>query len=75
MPRPATTKMSDYRARQRARGLRPIQIWVPDVRAPQLAAEIRRQSLQVRRRKSEREALDFIESAGDLDADDKDGAS
>ena len=65
MPKAAASKMSDYRARLRAQGLRPIQIWVPNVRAPHLAAEMRRQSLLVRRRKSEREALDFIETAGD----------
>jgi hypothetical protein len=28
----------------RAQGLRPIQIWVPDVRAPDFAAEAHRQS-------------------------------
>ena len=31
----------------RAQGLRPIQIWVPDVRAPSFRAEARRQSLAV----------------------------
>jgi hypothetical protein len=31
----------------RAEGLRPIQIWVPDVRAPGFAAEAHRQSLTV----------------------------
>lgn len=67
MAKTAARKMSDYRARLRAQGLRPIQIWVPDVRAPQLAAEMRRQSILVRRRKSEREALEFIEAAGDWD--------
>ncbi len=31
------------RDKMRAAGLRPIQIWVPDTRAPQFAAECRRQ--------------------------------
>lgn len=31
----------------RARGLRPVQIWVPDVRAASFAAEARRQSALV----------------------------
>jgi len=33
-----------HRARLRAQGLRPIQIWVPDVRSPEFAAEAHRQS-------------------------------
>jgi len=36
-----------HRARLRAQGLRPIQIWVPDVRSPEFAAEARRQSAAV----------------------------
>ena len=36
-----------YRARLRAQGLRPIQIWVPDVRSPEFAAEAHRQSAAV----------------------------
>jgi hypothetical protein len=36
-------KTRDWRARMRARGLRPIQIWVPDTRAPGFAAEAARQ--------------------------------
>lgn len=37
-------KVNAYRARLRAQGLRPIQIWVPDVRSPQFIKEARRQS-------------------------------
>jgi len=37
-------KVRAYRERMRAQGLRPIQIWVPDVRAPGFAAEAGRQS-------------------------------
>jgi hypothetical protein len=33
--------------RIRAQGLRPIQIWVPDVRAPSFRSEAHRQSLAV----------------------------
>ncbi len=59
----ARKKMSDYRARLRAAGLRPVQIWVPDTRAPGFAEEARRQSRLVSQRESEQEALDFIEAA------------
>jgi hypothetical protein len=31
----------------RAQGLRPVQIWVPDVRAPEFAAEAHRQSAAI----------------------------
>lgn len=62
-------KMRDYRARLRAAGLRPIQIWVPDTRAKNFATEARRQSLLVAGRRSEREALDFIEAATEVDAE------
>ena len=37
----------DHRRRLRAQGLRPIQIWVPDVRAPAFKAKAHRQSLAV----------------------------
>jgi hypothetical protein len=39
--------MADYRQRMRAAGLRPIQIWVPDSRAPGFAEKCRRQARAV----------------------------
>jgi hypothetical protein len=36
-----------YRERMRAKGLRQIQLWVPDTRSPAFVAECRRQSLLV----------------------------
>ena len=38
-----------HRQRLRERGLRPVQIWVPDVRSPAFLAEARRQSELVAR--------------------------
>ena len=46
-PRPAREKVRAYRERMRQRGLRPIQIWVPNVRSPAFKAEAHRQSLVV----------------------------
>jgi hypothetical protein len=46
-PMPSRVKVGAHRARLRAQGLRPIQIWVPDVRAPSFRAEAHRQSLAV----------------------------
>ncbi|WP_426238220.1 antitoxin MazE family protein [Pararhizobium sp. DWP1-1-3] len=45
--KPSRVKVGEYRARLRAQGLRPIQIWVPDVRSPSFKTEARRQSLAV----------------------------
>lgn len=37
-------RVADHRTRLRRQGLRPVQIWVPDVRAVGFAAEASRQS-------------------------------
>ena len=56
---------SAIRARLRAAGLRPVQIWVPDVRMPRIAQEAERQSRLAARHASEADALAFIEDAAD----------
>ena len=38
------SRVRAHRARLRAQGLRPIQIWVPDVRSPDFTAETHRQA-------------------------------
>jgi hypothetical protein len=40
-------RVREHRARLRKQGLRPIQIWVPDVRAPRFAEEAHRQARAV----------------------------
>lgn len=40
-------RVSNYRKRMRAQGMRPIQLWVADVRAPGFAAEAHRQAAAV----------------------------
>jgi hypothetical protein len=50
MPRsnsPSAKKVRTHRAKLRAAGLRPAQIWVRDTRAPGFAARARRQALAV----------------------------
>lgn len=42
--RSSGSKVGAHRARLRALGLRPVQIWVPDVRAAGFRAEAQRQS-------------------------------
>lgn len=55
-------KVAAHRDRLRALGLRPIQIWVPDVRAPGFAEEARRQALLIANAVGEAEDQAFIES-------------
>ena len=45
--KPTKMKVQEHRDRLRAQGLRPIQIWVPDVRASSFRTEAHRQSLAV----------------------------
>jgi hypothetical protein len=40
-------RVREHRARLREQGLRPVQIWVPDVRAPGFTEEAHRQSRAV----------------------------
>ena len=50
-----------YRERMRTRGLRPIQIWVPDTRTAAFRTEAHRQSLAVARSELAREDQNFID--------------
>lgn len=65
-PKPSHEKVRAHRARLRALGLRPIQIWVPDVRTPSFAAKARRQSLAVARSTQARTDQGFIDAISDL---------
>ena len=47
--RTSRDKVRAHRARLRQQGLRPLQIWVPDVRSSAFAAEAHRQSRAVAR--------------------------
>lgn len=40
-------RVGSHRQRLRAQGLRPVQIWVPDVRSPEFVEEAHRQALAV----------------------------
>jgi hypothetical protein len=57
-------RVRGYRVRQRALGLRLIQLWVPDTRSRSFAAECRRQSRLLQGDIAEIEALKSIEDAG-----------
>ena len=66
-PKPSRQKVRDHRARLRAQGLRPIQIWVPDVRGSAFRGEARRQSLAVAASGHADEDQAFIEAVSDRD--------
>ena len=63
--RPARDKVRAYRERLRRRGLRPIQIWVPDVRSAAFKAEAHRQSLAVASSSHAAEDQGFIDAISD----------
>jgi hypothetical protein len=60
-------KVGSYRERMRARGLRPVQIWVPDTRTAAFAEKARRQSRAVAKSAQEREDQAFIDAITDHD--------
>ena len=60
--KPSRVKVQEYRERLRRQGLRPIQIWVPDVRAPAFRSEAHRQSLAVATSAHAREDQAFIDA-------------
>jgi hypothetical protein len=59
-------KVRDHRARLRRQGLRPIQIWVPDVRSPKFRKEAHRQSLAVTSSAHEADDQAFIDSVSEF---------
>ena len=63
--KPTRDKVRAHRQRLRRQGLRPIQIWVPDVRSPAFAAEAHRQSLAVARSARAGEDQAFIDSVSE----------
>lgn len=67
----ATTraKVKSHREKLRAQGLRPIQIWVPDTRAPGFAEEVRRQCLLANASPHAKDDQDFIDSVSWLNSD------
>jgi hypothetical protein len=67
--KPSRDKVRAHRERLRQQGLRPVQVWLPDTRSPEFAAEAHRQSLAVARSRQEKDDLDFIDSL--LDRDDE----
>jgi hypothetical protein len=67
----ARDRVRQHRDRLRCQGLRPVQIWVPDVRAPEFIAEARRQSIAIATSEGEADDQAFVDAISvRLDADD-----
>lgn len=63
--RPSRDRVQSYRDRMRARGLRPVQIWVPDTRTASFAKEAHRQSQAVAESADERQDQAFIDAVSE----------
>ncbi|MBK5913524.1 antitoxin MazE family protein [Rhodocyclus purpureus] len=62
-----TARVQKRRQALRMAGLRPVQLWVPDTRRPSFAEECRRQSESLRGDTQERDVLDWIAAAADVE--------
>jgi hypothetical protein len=63
--KPSRVKVREHRERLREQGLRPIQIWVPDVRLPAFRSEAHRQSAAVAASAHAGEDQAFIDAVAD----------
>jgi hypothetical protein len=65
-------RVRQHRERLRRQGLRPVQIWVPDVRAPEFIAEAHRQSVAIATSEGEADDQAFVDAISvGMDADDE----
>ena len=67
-PLSSREKVRRYRERLRKQGLRPIQIWVPDVRSPSFRSQAHRQSLAIADSSQAMEDQRFIDAVSELDS-------
>lgn len=63
MAEPSSKKMQRYRARLRAEGLRPVQLWALDLRDPAIRARFQAQSRALRDHTSEGDIAPFLDAA------------
>jgi hypothetical protein len=64
-PKDSRARVRSYRERLRRQGLRPVQIWVPDMRVPSFRAEAHRQSLAVAKSRHRHADQAFIDAVSD----------
>jgi Antitoxin MazE-like len=63
MPKSAAKKMSDYRKRKRAQGLRQVSFWVPDWNDPDFLRQLKEDAAFLRDHPSTKEGEEFVEAA------------
>jgi mRNA interferase MazF len=69
-------RVREHRARLRCQGLRPLQIWVPDVRAPEFIAEAHRQSVAIATSEGEADDQAFVDAIScGVESDDEEASS
>jgi hypothetical protein len=61
----SAVRVRAHRQRLREQGLRPIQIWVPDVRSPLFAEQAHQQSLAIASSRHEAHDQAFIDALAD----------
>lgn len=61
-------RVREHRRRLRSQGLRPVQIWVPDVRSPEFDHEAHRQSVAVAESSNAGADQAFIDAVSQDDA-------
>jgi Protein of unknown function (DUF3018) len=66
-PKSSREKVRRHRESLRRQGLRPIQVWVPDVRSRSFKAQAHRQSLAIARSNCEHEDQAFVDAVSDFD--------
>jgi Antitoxin MazE-like len=78
-PKTSREKVRAHRARMRTRGLRLVQMWLPDTRTKEFAEQAHRDSLAIARSPTEAEDQAFVDSiswwnspeAAELDGDER----
>ena len=71
MAKSATEKMRTYRQNQRERGMKLLQLWVPDPAAPGYAEAMRHQCALLNRRGRTSSDTDWVEEIGAFDDHEK----
>ena len=66
-PKTSRERVAAHRKRLRRHGLRPIQVWVPDVTAASFALQARRQSVAVASSAQAKADQDFIDAVSSRD--------
>lgn len=68
-PKPAASsrdKVRSHRARMRAKGMKLVQFWVPDVSSPEFKAKARRQSRAAANSPTEADDQAFVDSISEF---------